>query len=83
MSKPSSSDGREESSKTITKVSWVEEARQEALKQEAFRSNMPCNKICFDDRGSNQSGGLECSCGSGSSARGRATSSMGDRDNSR
>jgi hypothetical protein len=47
---------------------------------------MPYNRTCFGDfgdRGSNQSGGLECSCGSRSSAGGRATSSMGDKDTSR
>jgi hypothetical protein len=38
---------------------------------------MPYNRICFGDRGSNQSGGLESSCGSGSSVGDRATSSMG------
>jgi hypothetical protein len=42
----------------------------------------PCHStgFVFRDKGSSQSGGLECSCGSRSSAGGRATSSMGDKD---
>jgi hypothetical protein len=49
---PSGSNGREESSKTVKKVSWVEEARQEAQKQEASRSSMsskeePCHTTTF------------------------------------
>jgi hypothetical protein len=36
------------------------------------------NRTCFSDRGSNQSGGFESSCGSRSSARDRATPRMGD-----
>jgi hypothetical protein len=35
---------------------------------------MPDNEIFFIDRGGSQSGGLESSCGSGSSARVKATS---------
>jgi hypothetical protein len=53
-SSPSGSGGREASSKTDRKVSWVEEARQEAQKREASRSCMssqedPClfNRSCF------------------------------------
>jgi hypothetical protein len=43
--------GRKESSK-IVKVSWVEEARQEAQKRKASRSNMsfekgPCHAVGF------------------------------------
>jgi hypothetical protein len=37
----------------------------------------------FNDKGSIQSGGSECSCGSGSNAGGKATSNMGDKDTSR
>jgi hypothetical protein len=49
---PSGSDGREASSKTVRKVSWVEEARQEAQKREASRSNVssqeePCHTTGF------------------------------------
>jgi hypothetical protein len=49
---PSGSNGREASSKTDRKVSWVEEARQEAQKWEASRSSMssqegPCHTTGF------------------------------------
>jgi hypothetical protein len=44
---------------------------------------MPDNRTCLSDRGSNQSGGLESSCGSGSSVGDRATPRMGDRATSR
>jgi hypothetical protein len=43
-SQPSSSDGREESSKTLKKVSWVEMARQDAQKQEFSRSGVSSKK---------------------------------------
>jgi hypothetical protein len=78
-SQPSGSGGREESSKTVKKVSWVEMAMQDAQKREASRSRVSSKKgpshtsrICFCVRGS--------SCGSGSSVGGRATSSVGDRE---
>jgi hypothetical protein len=41
------------------------------------------NRICFGDRGSNLSGGLECNCGSRSSTGDKATSGVGDRGTSR
>jgi hypothetical protein len=41
-SQPSSR--REESSKTVRKVSWVEEAMQDAQKREASRSRVPSKK---------------------------------------
>jgi hypothetical protein len=39
-SQPSGSGGREESPKTVKKVSWVEMDRQEAQKREASRSSV-------------------------------------------
>jgi hypothetical protein len=43
---------------------------------------MPSNRSCFHDRGSSQSGGLECNRGSRSSIGDIATFSMGDRGTS-
>jgi hypothetical protein len=43
-SQPSGSCGREESSKTVKKVSWVEMARQDAQKRVASRSRMSSKK---------------------------------------
>jgi hypothetical protein len=42
---PSGSSGREESSKTVKKVSWVEIAMQDAQKREASRSRVSSKKV--------------------------------------
>jgi hypothetical protein len=83
MSQTSGPDGRETSTKTIRRVSRVEEAGG-FLEQAVFQGGiMPDIRICFGDRGSTQSGRLERSCGSRSSARDRGTLRMGDRATSR